>query len=144
MVGCTMYSAVNLVDGYYQLLMRASDISLITVSTPRGMLWEWLVMPNDYWVLQHRIFVWQSNYFVLIDDMRRLTLMKFLSTIVPNMEEFNIENHIFIYEQRSSVCVRIIRLLIIQMHLRCCRDFVLGWFVEKRVLRADPAMSKPL
>ncbi|CAI5737343.1 unnamed protein product [Peronospora farinosa] len=46
MVGCTMYSALDLVDGYYQLLMRASDNPLTAVSTPSGMLWEWLVMPQ--------------------------------------------------------------------------------------------------
>ncbi|GMF53361.1 unnamed protein product [Phytophthora fragariaefolia] len=46
MVGCTLYSALDLVDGYYQLLMRASDIPLAAVSTPGGMLWEWLVMPQ--------------------------------------------------------------------------------------------------
>ena len=40
MVGCTMYSALDLVDEYYQLLMRASDAPLTAVSTPRGMLWE--------------------------------------------------------------------------------------------------------
>ena len=46
MVGCTMFSALDLVDGYYQLLMRASDIALTAVSTPSDMLWEWLVMPQ--------------------------------------------------------------------------------------------------
>uniref|UniRef100_A0AAV1V4X3 Reverse transcriptase domain-containing protein n=1 Tax=Peronospora matthiolae TaxID=2874970 RepID=A0AAV1V4X3_9STRA len=46
MAGCTLYSALDLVDGYYQLLMRASDIPLTAVSTPSGMLWEWLVMPQ--------------------------------------------------------------------------------------------------
>ncbi|CAH0521302.1 unnamed protein product [Peronospora belbahrii] len=46
MVGCTMYSALDLVDGYHQLLMRASDITLTALSTPSGMLWEWLVMPQ--------------------------------------------------------------------------------------------------
>ncbi|GMF36119.1 unnamed protein product [Phytophthora fragariaefolia] len=40
MVDCTLYSALDLVDGYYQLLMRASDIPLTAVSTPSGMLWE--------------------------------------------------------------------------------------------------------
>ena len=39
-----MYSALDLVDGYYQLLMRASDIPLTAISIPRNMLWEWLVM----------------------------------------------------------------------------------------------------
>ena len=46
MVRCTLHSALDLVDGYYQLLMRASDIPLTAVSTPSGMLWEWLVMPQ--------------------------------------------------------------------------------------------------
>ena len=46
MLGCILYSALDLADGYYQLLMRASDIPLTAVSTPSGMLWEWLVMPQ--------------------------------------------------------------------------------------------------
>ncbi|POM72545.1 Reverse transcriptase-rnase h-integrase, partial [Phytophthora palmivora] len=46
MSGCTLYSALDLVDGYYQILMRESDIPLTAVSTPSGMLWEWLVMPE--------------------------------------------------------------------------------------------------
>ena len=41
-----MYSALDLVDGYYQLLMRESDVPLTAVSTPSGMPWEWLVMPQ--------------------------------------------------------------------------------------------------
>ncbi|GMF22950.1 unnamed protein product [Phytophthora fragariaefolia] len=48
MVGCTLYSALNLVDVYYQLLMRASDIPLTAVSTPGGVLWEWLVIYKGY------------------------------------------------------------------------------------------------
>ena len=37
---------VDLRDGFYQILMRAKDIPLTAVSTPSGMLWEWLVMPQ--------------------------------------------------------------------------------------------------
>ncbi|KAE9005008.1 hypothetical protein PR001_g17563 [Phytophthora rubi] len=40
MAGCTIFSALDMVDGYYQLLMRESDIPLTAVSTPSGMLWE--------------------------------------------------------------------------------------------------------
>ncbi|KAG3046390.1 hypothetical protein PC121_g20702 [Phytophthora cactorum] len=47
MAGCELYRALDLVDGYYQILMRESDIPLTAVSTPSGMLWEWLVMPQD-------------------------------------------------------------------------------------------------
>ncbi|KAE9109806.1 hypothetical protein PF007_g12107 [Phytophthora fragariae] len=44
--GCTIFSTLDMVDGYYQLLMRKPDIPLTAVSTPSGMLWEWLVMPQ--------------------------------------------------------------------------------------------------
>ncbi|KAG2896634.1 hypothetical protein PC115_g17465 [Phytophthora cactorum] len=40
----TIYSAFDLRNGFYHILMRESDIPLTTVSTPSGMLWEWLVM----------------------------------------------------------------------------------------------------
>ena len=46
MAGRDLYSALDLVDGYYQIVMRESDIPLTAVSTPSGMLWEWLVMPQ--------------------------------------------------------------------------------------------------
>ncbi|GMF26553.1 unnamed protein product [Phytophthora fragariaefolia] len=42
----TIFSALDLRDGFYQILMRESDIPLMAVSTPSGMLWEWLVMPQ--------------------------------------------------------------------------------------------------
>ncbi|POM60734.1 Pol protein [Phytophthora palmivora] len=39
-------SPLDLVDGYYQILMCKSDIPLTAVSTPSGMFWELLVMPQ--------------------------------------------------------------------------------------------------
>ncbi|KAE9284975.1 hypothetical protein PR003_g26714 [Phytophthora rubi] len=44
MSGSVIYIAIDLTDGFYQILMRESDIPLMAVSTPSGMLWEWLVM----------------------------------------------------------------------------------------------------
>ncbi|KAE9053058.1 hypothetical protein PF007_g33054 [Phytophthora fragariae] len=46
MSGSVIYSAIDLTDGFYQILMRESDIPLTAVSTPSGMLWEWHVMPQ--------------------------------------------------------------------------------------------------
>ncbi|GMF44562.1 unnamed protein product [Phytophthora fragariaefolia] len=43
----TTFSDLDLRDGFYQILMRESDIPLTAVSTPSGMLWEWLVMPQE-------------------------------------------------------------------------------------------------
>ena len=46
MQGSTIFSALDLRDGYYQILMREEDVPLTAVSTLSGMLWEWLVMPQ--------------------------------------------------------------------------------------------------
>ncbi|KAG2774021.1 hypothetical protein Pcac1_g15082 [Phytophthora cactorum] len=46
MAKTTIYSALDLRDGFYQILMRESDIGLTAVSDPSGILWEWLVMPQ--------------------------------------------------------------------------------------------------
>ncbi|KAG3081652.1 hypothetical protein PI125_g20105 [Phytophthora idaei] len=46
MAKSTIYSALDLRDGFYQILMRESDIAPTAVRTPSGMLWEWLVMPQ--------------------------------------------------------------------------------------------------
>ncbi|KAF1321579.1 Pol protein, partial [Globisporangium splendens] len=46
MGGSTVFSALDLMDGFYQILMRESDVPLTAVSTPSGMLWEWLIMPQ--------------------------------------------------------------------------------------------------
>ncbi|GMF29256.1 unnamed protein product [Phytophthora fragariaefolia] len=42
----TIFSALDLRDGFYEILMRESDIPLTAVSTSSGMLWKWLVMPQ--------------------------------------------------------------------------------------------------
>ncbi|KAE8992611.1 Transposon Tf2-6 polyprotein [Phytophthora fragariae] len=46
MSGSTKFSAIDLMDGFYQILMREADVPLTAVSTPSGMLWEWLAMPQ--------------------------------------------------------------------------------------------------
>ena len=46
MSGSVICSAIDLTDGFYQILMRERGIPLTAVSTPSGMLWEWLVMPQ--------------------------------------------------------------------------------------------------
>jgi hypothetical protein len=47
MSGAKKLSSLDLVDGYYQVLMELADISKTAVSTPSGMRWEWLVMSQD-------------------------------------------------------------------------------------------------
>ncbi len=47
MAGSSIFSAIDLRDGFYQILLRHCDIPKTAVSTPSGMLWEWLVMPME-------------------------------------------------------------------------------------------------
>ena len=42
----TIFSSMDLMDRFYQILMRERDIPYTAVSTPSGMLWEWLVLPQ--------------------------------------------------------------------------------------------------
>ncbi|KAG2795774.1 hypothetical protein PC129_g4727 [Phytophthora cactorum] len=44
MSGSTTYSAIDLMDGFYQILMREDDVPFTAVSTPSGIVWQWLVM----------------------------------------------------------------------------------------------------
>ena len=46
MAKSTIFLSMDLVDGFYQIIMRERDIPYTAVSTPSGMLWEWLVMPQ--------------------------------------------------------------------------------------------------
>ena len=46
MSGSVIFSTIDPNNGCYQMLMQPSDVPLTAVSTPSGMLWEWLVMPQ--------------------------------------------------------------------------------------------------
>ena len=42
----TIFLSMDRTDKFYQILMRERDIPYTAVSTPSGMLWDWLVMPQ--------------------------------------------------------------------------------------------------
>ncbi|KAJ8523564.1 hypothetical protein ON010_g17555 [Phytophthora cinnamomi] len=46
MTGSTADTAIDLRDEFYQILMRENETPLTAVTTPSGMLWEWLVIPQ--------------------------------------------------------------------------------------------------
>ncbi|GMF54749.1 unnamed protein product [Phytophthora fragariaefolia] len=143
MVGCTLHSALDLADGYYPLLMRASDIPLTAVSTPGGMLWELLVMhqwpsnaPATFNRLVTQLFrphlAYAPTYFDDICVHSRAELGK-----------ADVENHV---EHLRAVleCMRTSKLYAnIDKCIFGAEDIpFLGCFVEKRGLRADPAKVK--
>ena len=43
----TIFSALDLKDGYFHVIMNETDVAKTAVRTPSGMLWEWLVMPQE-------------------------------------------------------------------------------------------------
>uniref|UniRef100_A0AAV1TUS9 Reverse transcriptase domain-containing protein n=1 Tax=Peronospora matthiolae TaxID=2874970 RepID=A0AAV1TUS9_9STRA len=46
MARSTIFSPMNLIDGFYQILMREREIPSTVVSTPSGMLWKRQVVPQ--------------------------------------------------------------------------------------------------
>ncbi|KAG3154367.1 hypothetical protein PC128_g22367 [Phytophthora cactorum] len=124
MVGCTLYSALDLVDGYYQLLMRACDVPLTAVSTPSYMLWEWLVIPQ-----------------------RLSNAPATFNRLVTRAEDGNsdVENHVE-YLRAVLECMRSNKLY---ANLNKCvfgaeEIPFLGCFIGKRGLLADPAKVKAI
>ncbi|KAG3054398.1 hypothetical protein PC121_g16320 [Phytophthora cactorum] len=127
MAGCELYSALDLVDGYYQILMRESDIPLTAVSTPSGMLWEWLGMPQGlsnapatFNRLVTQLFRplragWQDGYGGALGHLRRV-----LEVMRANKLYANIDKCVF-----ASPEIK-----------------VLGCFVSNVVVRADPEKVK--
>ncbi|GMF31122.1 unnamed protein product [Phytophthora fragariaefolia] len=116
MAGCTVLSALDLVDRYYQLLMRESDIPLTAISTPSGMLWEWLVMPQGL-----------SNApatFNRLVTQRFRPMRHFVQTYFDD---------IFVHS-RASECKTAV-----EAHLGHHREIpVLGYFLGKDGVRVDP------
>ncbi|GMF46739.1 unnamed protein product [Phytophthora fragariaefolia] len=141
MVGCTLYSSLDLVDGYYQLLMRASDIPLTAVSTPSGMLWEWLVMPQG---LSNAPATFNGLVTQLFRPHRAYAQTYFDDIFVHSRAELgktDVENHI---EHLRAVleCMRTNKLYAnIDKCIFGAEEIpFLGCFIGKRGLRADPAM----
>ncbi|GMF16152.1 unnamed protein product [Phytophthora fragariaefolia] len=145
MVGCTLYSALDLVDGYYQLLMRASDIPLTAVSTPSGMLWEWLVMPQG---LSNAPATFNRLVTQLFRPHRAYAQTYFDDIFVHSRAELGktaVGNHV---EHLRAVieCMRSIKLYAnIDKCIFSAEEIpFLGCFIGKRGLRADPAKVKAI
>ncbi|KAG3051352.1 hypothetical protein PC121_g17924 [Phytophthora cactorum] len=145
MVGCTLYSALDLVDGYYQLLMRACDVPLTAVSTPSGMLWEWLVMPQG---LSNAPATFNRLVTQLFRPHRAYAQTYFDDIFVHSRAEHgksDVENHV---EHLRAVleCMRTNKLY---GNLDKCvfgaeEIPFLGCFIGNRGLRADPAKVKAI
>ncbi|KAG2794070.1 hypothetical protein PC119_g25768 [Phytophthora cactorum] len=145
MVGCTLYSALDLVDGYYQLLMRACDVPRTAVSTLSGMLWEWLVMPQG---LSNAPATFNRLVTQLFRPHRAYAQTYFDDIFVHSRAEHgksDVENHM----EHLRVVLECMRTNKLYGNLDKCvfgaeEIPFLGCFIGKRGLRADPAKVKAI
>ena len=145
MVGCTIYSALDLVDGYYQLLMRASDVPLTAVSTPSGMLWEWLVMPQG---LSNAPATFNRLVTQLFRPHRGYAQTYFDDIFVHSRAEHDrsdVDNHID-HLRAVLECMRTNKLYANASKCIFGAEEIpfLGCFIGKQGLRADPAKVKSI
>ena len=86
--------------------MRESDIPLTAVSTQKGMLWEWLVMPQGLANAPATSSSLVGNGSYLIDPMHTRTFMTSLSIVVLWTAGQMSIIVLKIYKRCSSACVR--------------------------------------
>uniref|UniRef100_H3H1W0 Reverse transcriptase domain-containing protein n=1 Tax=Phytophthora ramorum TaxID=164328 RepID=H3H1W0_PHYRM len=144
-VGCTAYSALDLVDGYYLLLMRVSDIPLTAVSTPSGMLWEWLMMPQG---LSNAPATFNRLVTQLFRPHRAYAQTNFDDIFVHSRAEHrksDVVNHID-HLRAVLECMRTNKLYANASNCIFGAKEIpfLGCFIGKRGLRADPAKVKTI
>ncbi|POM65532.1 Pol protein [Phytophthora palmivora] len=145
MSDCTLYSALGLVDGYNQILMRGSGIPLTAVSTPSGTLWERLGMPQG-------LSNTPATFNCLVNRLVR-PLRTFVQTYIDDIlvhiraegSQMVMEVHLK-HLRRVSEVMRADR---IYTNIDKCvfaaeKIKVLGCFVRKVGVRADPGKVKAI
>ncbi|CAI5738812.1 unnamed protein product [Peronospora farinosa] len=125
--------------------MRASDIPLTAVSTPSGMLWEWLVMPQG---LSNAPATFNRLVTQLFRPHRSYAQTYFDDIFVHSRAEHgrsDIENHI-VHLRAVLECMHTNKLYANASKCIFGAEEIpfLGCFIGKRGLRADPAKVKAI
>ncbi|POM63967.1 Putative retroelement [Phytophthora palmivora] len=142
MSGCTLYSALDLVDIYYQILMRESDIPLTAVRTPSGMLWEWLVMPQG---LSNAPATFNRMITQLIRPLRTFA-QTYLDDIIVHSRVGDGQTAVKVHLKRLRRVFEVMRAnkLYANIDKRTEEIKVLGCFVSRVGVRADPGKVKAI
>ena len=143
MSGCTRFSTIDLTDGYYQLLMRESDIPYTAVSTPSGMLWEWLVMPQG---LKNAPATFNRLVTHLFRPMRAFVQTYFDDIFVHSRASGGLSD-VAVHNEHLRKVLQCMRENHLYANLRKCVFSAveipcLGCFVGKEGVRADPEKVK--
>ena len=145
MSGSTRFSAIDLMDGFYQILMRESDVPLTAVSTPSGMLWEWLVMPQG---LTNAPATFNRCVTHLLRPVRDFAPSYFDDVFIHSREEnglSDIENHrihlrkVLTILRENKIYCRLQKCIFAASEIP-----VLGCLVGKNGVRPDPEKIKAI
>ncbi|KAG3077721.1 hypothetical protein PI124_g20103 [Phytophthora idaei] len=139
MAGSVIYSAIDLTDGFYQILMRESDIPLTAASTPSGMLWEWLVMPQG---LKNAPATFNRMVSHVLRPLRDFAPSYFDDIFVHSRPDGNL-SAVEVHLRHLRQVFQVMRENKLYANLKKCvfcapEIPVLGCYVSKNGVRADP------
>ncbi|KAF1331236.1 Pol protein, partial [Globisporangium splendens] len=145
MGGSTVFSALDLMDGFYQILMRESDVPLTAVSTPSGMLWEWLVMPQG---LRNAPATFNRLVMHLLRPHRAYAPSYFDDIFVHSRAEGDL-SAVDVHKRHLRSVLQCLRDNSLYCNLKKCifgasEIPILGCYVGKAGVRADPEKIKAI
>ncbi|KAF1334018.1 reverse transcriptase, partial [Globisporangium splendens] len=145
MVGSTVFSAIDLKDGFYQFRMREDDVPLTAVSTPSGMLWEWLVMPQG---LKNAPATFNRMVTNVLRPLRTFA-PSYLDDIFVHSKTTNGKSDVDVHLDHLRQVFQVMRENKLYANLKKCMFFapeipVLGCFVGKSGVRVDPEKVKAI
>jgi hypothetical protein len=145
MQGSTIFSTIDLRDGYYQILMREKDIPLTAVSTPSGMLWEWLVMPQG---LSNAPATFNRCVSQLFRSCRNFAPCYFDDIFIHSKSEKNL-SEVQVHTGHLREVLTVMRKYKLYANIKKCifgapEIPMLGCFVGRNGVRADPEKIKAI
>jgi hypothetical protein len=145
MVGSTVFSAIDLKDGFYQIRMREDDVPLTAVSTPSGMLWEWLVMPQG---LKNAPATFNRMVTNVLRPLRTFA-PSYFDDIFVHSKTTNGKSDVDVHLDHLRQVFQVMRENKLYANLKKCMFFapeipVLGCFVGKSGVRVDPEKVKAI
>uniref|UniRef100_K3X128 Reverse transcriptase domain-containing protein n=1 Tax=Globisporangium ultimum (strain ATCC 200006 / CBS 805.95 / DAOM BR144) TaxID=431595 RepID=K3X128_GLOUD len=145
MVGSTVFSAIDLKDGFYQIRMRKDDVPLTAVSTPSGMLWEWLVMPQG---LKNAPATFNRMVTNVLRPLRTFA-PSYFDDIFVHSKATNGRSDVDVHLDHLRQVFQVMRENKLYANLKKCMFFapeipVLGCFVGKNGVRVDPEKVKAI
>ncbi|KAF1313467.1 reverse transcriptase, partial [Globisporangium splendens] len=143
MVGSTVFSAIDLKDGFYQIRMRESDAPFTAVSTPSGMLWEWMVMPQG---LKNAPATFNRMVTNVLRPLREFA-PSYFDDIFVHSKALGKKKDVDVHLEHLRQFFQVMRENKLYANLKKCVFFVpeipvLGCFVGKNGVRADPEKAK--